>query len=556
MAPIIRTCSSLVAVAVALAPPAAFAKRSAPQRSALGYYVGARVSDAAGDESGTLAGYSAALATEPGNQLLALRTARAALRQGNFALALRAGHQLDVKNGIAGDALMLLIAERVKLGDWRGAGALVGALENDAGFNFMEPLFRAWIAFGARSGDPLAILDAIPADSYASNYAGESRAYFLLARGQQDEAIALATQEVARFGGLSSLRLTAAAALQRSGKRDEALAMLDGNRAELGDAYALVAGGRALPQTNLSAQQGMAQLFSRLSFDLLAEKIPTLALMMARTGRYLDPANPVLGMVEARALYEGGKFQAAEGALARLSRDPIVGREAAQQRVACLDALGQSQEALALAQSLVLASPKSSLVRSNLGELLEKRGQFADAAVAYGAAIQNAEAGDNAIPLWRLWFDKARALERGGDWPGAKVALQKAIILAPDQAGPLHQLGNGMVKRRENLPEALRLIRTASRIAPDDVSILDALGWALFLNGDDDEAITVLESAARVAPGDTTINEHLGDAYWRVGRKVDARYAWSAAAIHAQDDAATRLAAKLDIGWTAQSAAR
>jgi len=28
-------------------------------------------------------------------------------------------------------------------------------------------------------------------------------------------------------------------------------------------------------------------------------------------------------------------------------------------------------------------------------------------------------------------------------------------------------------------------------------------------------------------PGDPTINDHLGDAFWRVGKKLDARFQWS-----------------------------
>ncbi|MFZ4542198.1 MAG: tetratricopeptide repeat protein, partial [Rickettsiales bacterium] len=30
-------------------------------------------------------------------------------------------------------------------------------------------------------------------------------------------------------------------------------------------------------------------------------------------------------------------------------------------------------------------------------------------------------------------------------------------------------------------------------------------------------------------PDDATVNDHLGDAYWRVGRKTEARYQWERA---------------------------
>ena len=40
-----------------------------------------------------------------------------------------------------------------------------------------------------------------------------------------------------------------------------------------------------------------------------------------------------------------------------------------------------------------------------------------------------------------------------------------------------------------------------------------------------------LEKAVELKPGDPVINDHLGDAYWRVGRKLEARFQWQ----HAKD---------------------
>jgi hypothetical protein len=40
-----------------------------------------------------------------------------------------------------------------------------------------------------------------------------------------------------------------------------------------------------------------------------------------------------------------------------------------------------------------------------------------------------------------------------------------------------------------------------------------------------------LERAIDLKPEDPTINDHLGDAYWRVGRKLEAKFQWQ----HAKD---------------------
>ena len=58
----------------------------------------------------------------------------------------------------------------------------------------------------------------------------------------------------------------------------------------------------------------------------------------------------------------------------------------------------------------------------------------------------------------------------------------------------------------------------------------------------------MLELAARGQPANATINEHLGDAYWSLGRRYEARYAWRAAAIVADAEDGPRIAAKIADG--------
>ena len=49
--------------------------------------------------------------------------------------------------------------------------------------------------------------------------------------------------------------------------------------------------------------------------------------------------------------------------------------------------------------------------------------------------------------------------------------------------------------------------------------------------------------------------EHLGDALFKSGRRYEARFAWNAALISAEDDIATRVKAKLASGLTPANAA-
>ena len=49
--------------------------------------------------------------------------------------------------------------------------------------------------------------------------------------------------------------------------------------------------------------------------------------------------------------------------------------------------------------------------------------------------------------------------------------------------------------------------------------------------GNFDEAVKHLERAVELKPMDPTINDHLGDVYWKVGRRLEARFQWA----HARD---------------------
>ena len=109
----------------------------------------------------------------------------------------------------------------------------------------------------------------------------------------------------------------------------------------------------------------------------------------------------------------------------------------------------------------------------------------------------------------------------------------------------LNYLGFARVERGEDLARSQAMLEKALQLKPDDPAITDSLGWAYYKSGNVARAVPMLESAAQGEPADATINEHLGDAYWRSGRKYEARYAWQAAAIYAEDAQADRLRAKI-----------
>ena len=64
-------------------------------------------------------------------------------------------------------------------------------------------------------------------------------------------------------------------------------------------------------------------------------------------------------------------------------------------------------------------------------------------------------------------------------------------------------------------------------------------------------AVEQLERAVELKPDDPVINDHLGDAYWRVGRKLEAKYQWQQAlTLKPDDDQTVALKQKIKSGLT------
>jgi len=192
---------------------------------------------------------------------------------------------------------------------------------------------------------------------------------------------------------------------------------------------------------------------------------------------------------------------------------------------------------------------------SRIGEVYGAMKRFDLAADAYSKAIALATGQGPRSDMWTLYLLQASAFEDAKRWPEAKAALAKGLQLAPEQPLLLNFLGYAKLEHGEDVDAAEAMIRKAAELAPDDASITDSLGWAQFKRGKTAEAVSTLQSAAEKDPAQAEIQEHLGDALYKSGRRYEARFAWSAALITAEDDIAGRVRAKLASGLNTANAA-
>ena len=516
----------------------------------------ARVATSMGHGEKAVQGYQAALAASPGNRTIAEGAFAQALSAGDRPLAVTSARILEESGGVSFQVRLVLIAEAVRGSDWAGAEKQIAALNRDDVFSFMSPIMRAWIAVGSKADDPLAQLSRLSANTIGGVYAQEHKPLLMLALGQDKEGLAeLRNRIVERDTRGERLKLAGAAYLARKGKRKDAIALLDSSFGMVANARTWLEQKRKLRTEIATPAQGMAELFLRLSLDLERQNDPKLALSFARLATFLAPEQSEAWLVTSALLTEINQERDALTALGNIPVDDPADVVASDLRVRLLAQTGEEDVALDHARKATSARDARSGDWERLGDLYSQLGRNQDAAGAYGQALQvNTSRGSTAEADWRLWLSKGGALDQAGQWPEAKAALETAYKLAPREPTVLNYLGYAQLTRRENLVEAENLIRQARRFNPESAQITDSLGWARFLRGDSVEAIRLLERAVMSEPNDATINEHLGDAYYSVGRRFEARYAWRAALVTAADKDAGRLRAKIDQGFTAELA--
>ena len=331
--------------------------------------------------------------------------------------------------------------------------------------------------------------------------------------------------------------------------------MLQGDDTATRAARAELEAGRPLPGAVDDARTGTAEILQRIALDLNGQQVGAVAATFASLATWLAPDNGVGWMVAAELAGQQDRRDSAIEMLTHVPDGDPFAHMARDQRIRLLVAHGGSEAALRAAEAAAAASGATASDQVRLGEVLMAMDRPRDAAAAFNRAIE-IRGDDAAHPEWSLWLLAGGAHDEADDWPQARAALQRAYSLAPTEPLVLNYLGYAQLERRENLEEAERLVREAHRLAPDNAAITDSLGWALFLRGRRDEGLALLVQAAEASPADVEINEHLGDAYYQMGRRVEARFAWTAARVHAEGADRTRLEAKIDTGLTPALAAR
>ena len=187
--------------------------------------------------------------------------------------------------------------------------------------------------------------------------------------------------------------------------------------------------------------------------------------------------------------------------------------------LAKLEALAEEQTSWALRVRCYLAQ----------GEILRDQRRFKEGVEMYSRALQQNRDDINLLYARGLMAEKVDRLDM------AEADLLRGISQEPDNANALNALGYTLADRTSRYKEALRYIKRASELVPDDPAILDSLGWVSFRLGEMDEALKYLSKAFEMLE-DAEIAAHYGEVLWRANQKDKARKIWEKGKAHNADN--------------------
>jgi len=520
-------------------------------------YVEARAAAMNGDHVHAAELLASLADTQPDQQQFAQQALAEAIGSGRMDLALSLAGKIPADK-LSNEARLLLVTEAVKQHHVdRALQWLNGSAAANGDLTFLAPLLTAWDA--AERGDQaraLSSINQIAANSLLRPLGDEEQAFLLLKFRRTAEAEPFARRAIGAAGGRETrVRLALADGFLAAGDRPRALAMIDGIDSDAAAARQRILAGRPSGEAIDTTAKALSSVLAAFGAEIarLQRSAPPVGLV--QVARYADPQNSSATALLALLLDDSDRGNEALALLSAVpATDPLISGIRDVQ-VQILTKAKRFNEAYAIAASAVRGPSAGTADYSRLGDVLEAMDRHGEAADAFGRSVALANAQGLKSDLWSLLLLQANALEEANRWPEAKAALQQGLAAAPDQPLLLNFLGYAMLEHGEDADSAEAMIRKASQLAPDDASITDSLGWAEFKRGKVAEAIDTLQRAAEKDPDQAEIQEHLGDALYKSGRRYEARFAWNAALVTAEDKMAERVKAKLASGLTTANAA-
>jgi tetratricopeptide (TPR) repeat protein len=546
--------AAALALLVSGAPAAAKLKTASNDPGLV--YLQARAASLSGDHARSAALLTTLAETQPGQPDLARKAVSEAISAGQMDNALQLARQIPATR-LTSDARLLLAADELRRNRPERAQSWLIVANETGTLDFLSPLVVAWAA--ADRGDmdkALQTIDQIPVSSLIGPLRSEEHAFILLKFRKSADAEPYARRAIASSGPRETrLRLAFSDAFLAAGDQQRALAILEGMGTETAPARQRVLSRKSSGQAIDTPAKALSEVLTAFAADVARLERGAPPIGLVQVARYANPQNSGAAALLALLLDSDGQANQALAVLRQVRPDDALIAQVRDIQVRILGDEKRRDEAYAIAWNAASARGGTIGDFSRLGDVLHSMKRYPESADYYGRAITLAQAQGLKNELWPLLLLQASSLEEGKRWPEARAALQQALTIAPQQPLLLNFLGYAKLERGEDVDSAEAMIRQASELSPDDASITDSLGWAQYKRGKLGEAIATLQRAAEKDADQAEIQEHLGDALFTSGRRYEARFAWAASMVTAEDEVAARVKGKLATGLTPANAA-
>jgi tetratricopeptide (TPR) repeat protein len=537
------------------ATPAVAKLRTAPNDPGL-IYLQARAASLSGDHARSAELLTTLAEAQPNQVDLARKAVSEAISAGRMDQALQLARQIPAPS-LSSDARLLLAADELRRNRPERALPWLTAAGDSMPLEFLSPLVAAWTA--ANRGDmdkALKAIDEVSVSSLLGPMRAEQRAFILLKFRRTADAEPFARRAVATSGARESrLRLAFADGFLAAGDQPRALAILDGMGTETEGARRRVQSRKSSGQAIDSAAEALSEVLTGFAADVARLERGPPPIGLVQVARFANPQNSSAAVLLALLLDGDDQPNQALTVLQSVKPDDALIAQIRDIQVRILTDEKRYNDAYVLAWNPASMPDASVGDFSRLGEVYQRMKRFPESADAYGRAVALARTQGLKAELWPLLLLQASALEEAKRWPEARMALEQGLAIAPQQPLLLNFMGYAKLERGEDMDSAEEMIRKASELAPDDASITDSLGWAQYKRGKFADAIVTLQRAAEKDPDQAEIQEHLGDALFTSGRRYEARFAWAASIVTAEDEIAARVKGKLANGLTSANAA-
>ncbi|HZS50613.1 MAG TPA: tetratricopeptide repeat protein [Bryobacterales bacterium] len=185
--------------------------------------------------------------------------------------------------------------------------------------------------------------------------------------------------------------------------------------------------------------------------------------------------------------------------------------------VATEEASGKTADAIAELQKMAVKSPSSADIQFKLGVIQQKSGHMPEALQAFERARQLApdRKGIDAIV--------ANLQEQLGKKTEAIASYRKALQKSPDDPAVLNNLAFLLADTGGDPKEAMQLVSTAIRKAPDLPQLRDTMAWVHIKQHDAAGAIPILQALTTKYPDDPTYRYHYAVALSDSGNREAAK---------------------------------